>query len=596
MDSDATSRERDSALGFLLSRIDYERSLSVPYGLRQFKLDRMRQLLAHLGDPQAGLTIVHIAGTKGKGSTAAMIAAVLTAARYRTGLFTSPHMARLEERINIDGNPCSSAELVDLVARLRPIVEAMDAASPELGPGETGLTYFELTTAMALLSFADRAVDVAVLEVGMGGRLDSTNVCRPCVSVITSISFDHMQQLGNTLAEIAGEKAGIVKPGVPVISGVTEDEPRQVIQTIANEAGSPVRQLGVDFDYRYDPPRLVDQVSSLAHVDVQLAFSNPPVSYQRLGLTLLGRHQAANAAVALAALVEVQAQGFTIPELAIRRGLSQVRWPARVEVVARRPTVIIDAAHNAASVAALAGDAGRELRRATADPGVRHDPRQGRARHAAHAACAIRPRHPDALYEQSARRAAGRTSGGGRFIRRDQLPPGAHAEGGLDSRLRPGDARGFGVRRRVVLYRRRDAPRDRRSTAGRGLDGGAGIGLIAGRTDHFRLSAIPDQDLHAMNRHAVRRLDADSDASPADLHNGDGNRVANDDRLVRLSREHEHGSLQFVESGRLAAWNVSPREWAGVSRGAAEGEHGPRHSVMAASLGAGCVAIVSRRN
>jgi dihydrofolate synthase / folylpolyglutamate synthase len=352
MDTDPICRDRASALAFLLSRIDYERSLVVPYGLREFKLDRMRELLARMGNPQASLAIVHVAGTKGKGSTAAMIAAALTAAGYRTGLFTSPHMARLEERVNVDGCPCSSAELVDLVARLRPIAEGMDAAAAR-ATGETGLTYFELTTAMALMSFAGRSVDAAVLEVGMGGRLDSTNVCDPLVSVITSISFDHTQQLGNSLAEIAAEKAGIIKPGVPVISGVVDDEPRRVIRAAARAACSPLRQSRVDFDYAYHPPRGVEASEVPARVDVRLAFPDPPRRYDRLGLSLLGRHQAANAAVAVAALAELETRGFTIAEFALRRGLSSLVWPARVEVVARRPTVVVDAAHNAASVSAL---------------------------------------------------------------------------------------------------------------------------------------------------------------------------------------------------------------------------------------------------
>ena len=353
METDPICRDRAAALAFLLSRIDYERTPVGPSGQREFKLDRMRELLVRLGNPHARLPIVHVAGTKGKGSTAAMIATSLTAAGYRTGLFTSPHLTRLEERVNVDGCPCSAAELVELIARLRPIAEEMDHAAAASAAGETGLTYFELTTAMAFLNFTDRAVDAAVLEVGMGGRLDSTNVCEPRVSVITSISFDHMQQLGNSLAEIAGEKAGIIKPGVPVISGVIDDEPQSVIQAVARAAGSPLRQLGVDFDYTYHPPRRAERDSSAARVDVQLRFPNPPRRYEQLGLSLLGRHQAANAAVALATLSELETGGFAIPESAIRQGLAAVRWPARVEVVGRRPTVIIDAAHNAASVAAL---------------------------------------------------------------------------------------------------------------------------------------------------------------------------------------------------------------------------------------------------
>ena len=178
---------RDAALDWLLARINYERTLVAPYNERQLKLDRMRTLLARLGQPDAGMKIVHVAGTKGKGSTSAMIAAMLTAAGYRTGVFNSPHLERIEERFVVDGEPCAEAEFVALVDRLRPIVAAMDAEVE--GDPQGGPTYFEATTAMALVHFVERSVDAAVLEVGLGGRLDSTNVCLPMVSVITSCSI-----------------------------------------------------------------------------------------------------------------------------------------------------------------------------------------------------------------------------------------------------------------------------------------------------------------------------------------------------------------------------------------------------------------------
>ena len=202
----------DAALEFLLGRIDYERTTAVPYCRREYRLDRMRELLNRLDDPQRTYPIVHVAGTKGKGSTAAMIAGILTAAGYRTGLYSSPHLDRMEERVAIDGQSCSSGELVELIERVWPAVSAMDRCADQ-GDGPGRPTYFEITTAMALVQFARRAVDAAVLEVGMGGRLDSTNVCPTIASVITSISFDHTKQLGNTLESIAREKAGIIKPG-----------------------------------------------------------------------------------------------------------------------------------------------------------------------------------------------------------------------------------------------------------------------------------------------------------------------------------------------------------------------------------------------
>src|SRR5262245_48974556 len=256
-DSPKTSPQ-DTALQFLLGRINYEHSAAMPYGARAMRLDRMRHLLHELGNPQDRLPIVHIAGTKGKGSTAAITAAILTAAGYRTGLYHSPHLDRVEERLIVDGQTCPPAEFVELIQQVRPVAEAMDRlTSPPAEPAPTpppaggqclsySPTFFELTTAIALLHFVRRAVDAVVLEVGLGGRLDSTNVCRPRVTVITNISFDHTRQLGNTLAKIAREKAGIIKPGVPVVSGVLTDEPRWVIEQVAAAAGSPLRQLGVE--------------------------------------------------------------------------------------------------------------------------------------------------------------------------------------------------------------------------------------------------------------------------------------------------------------------------------------------------------------
>src|SRR4051794_26122956 len=229
---------QDEATRFLLSRVDFERTINVPYPQRDFRLDRMRRLLARLGDPQHGLRVVHIAGTKGKGSTAAAIASILRAAGSRTGLYSSPHLDGVEERLAIDGEPCPPHELAALINRIRPVIEIMDR-EPLDGPSASNRpTYFEIITSLAFLRFAEQNVEAAVVEVGLGGRLDSTNVCQPLVAVITSISFDHMQQLGNTLALIAREKAGIIKPGVPVVSGVTESEPREIIAAIARNRGA----------------------------------------------------------------------------------------------------------------------------------------------------------------------------------------------------------------------------------------------------------------------------------------------------------------------------------------------------------------------
>jgi dihydrofolate synthase/folylpolyglutamate synthase len=346
----------------LYGRLNYERPHA---GMRRrwaLNLDRMERLLAGLGDPQDALRIVHVAGTKGKGSTATMIAAVLTSAGLRTGLYTSPHLEQLEQRMQIDGRCCTSDELAALVEAVRPVVENIDAKSA--GDVLAQPTFFEITTAMALLYFHTQRVDAVALEVGLGGRLDSTNVCTPRVSVITSISFDHMEQLGKTLALIAGEKAGIIKPGVPVITGVTQSEPLEVIESIARERGAPLRRLGREFDYTYFLP---DSASAPARIEFNSAPAPAPApdalrsedsasrltAAHQLELGMWGRHQAANAAVALEALLELRRQGWELPDAAIRAGLRSARCPARVEVLSLRPAVIVDVAHNVASIAAL---------------------------------------------------------------------------------------------------------------------------------------------------------------------------------------------------------------------------------------------------
>jgi dihydrofolate synthase / folylpolyglutamate synthase len=397
--SDSRSARHDAALRFLLGRIDYERTLSMPCAEEAFKLDRMRELLRRLGNPQERIPTVHVAGTKGKGSTAAMIAAILSAAGYRSGLFTSPHLDRIEERIAVGGEPCTAEELADLVELVRPEVEAMsrrtnipvcqnvpdrqgDRQECLSSSHDHGPTYFEIVTAMAFCHFVRRRVDAAVLEVGLGGRLDSTNVCTPCVSIITSISFDHTGQLGDTLAAIAAEKAGIIKPGMPVISGVVAEEPREVIRCIARQNGCRLAELGVDFDFDYHPPHHLERAASPARFDYsrELPANSRELTANSRELTapgnaersqrtyrellapgylsdvaigLIGRHQAANAALALATVEELRQAGWTVPEAAVRRGLAEMVWPARVEVVARRPAVVLDAAHNAASIAAL---------------------------------------------------------------------------------------------------------------------------------------------------------------------------------------------------------------------------------------------------
>lgn len=339
---DSSPFAAEEARRFWYNLINYEQRSPEAADL---KLDRMRTLLARLGNPQRRLRILHVAGSKGKGSTSAMLAAVLRHAGYRTGLFTSPHLNRVEERFQVDGCPISGPELTTLLNEVRQCVQAR----PQ-GPGKSLPTFFEVATAVGLLHFVRRRVDATVLEVGLGGRLDSTNVCDPLVALITSISYDHTNLLGDRLASIAREKAGIVKPGRPTISGATPAEARAVITRICQQRRAPLRQLGVDFHYCDEPGQVTAEGIRRPRVEVTTWRRRWPV----LELNLLGTHQAANAAVAVACLEELRALGWHLPDEAVAAGLAGVTWPARLEVVGRRPLVVLDCAHNVASAAALA--------------------------------------------------------------------------------------------------------------------------------------------------------------------------------------------------------------------------------------------------
>ncbi len=330
----------DEALAFWFGRINYEQRSPKPSDL---KLERMQHLLDRVGNPQRDLHIVHVAGSKGKGSTSAMIASVLRRAGYRTGLFTSPHLCRVEERITVDDEPIRSAELTVL---LNEVARAVRALEPD---DRDAVTFFEVATALGFLHFARRRVDAAVIEVGLGGRFDSTNVCLPLVSVITSISFDHTRQLGNRLVQIAMEKAGIVKPGRPAVSGARDVEACQEIERICRDRSAPLRRLGEEIHYRHEPGRITPEAVRLPRVQVITDRQTWPA----MEVGLLGEHQAANAAVAVAVVEHLRDEGFHIPGEAVAAGLAGVNWPARLEVLGRRPMVVLDCAHNLASAQAL---------------------------------------------------------------------------------------------------------------------------------------------------------------------------------------------------------------------------------------------------
>lgn len=351
---------RDQAVRYLYDRINYERKIHVPYSERNFKLDRMRRLAERLGNPQDQLRIVHIAGTKGKGSTSTMLASILTASGKKTGLFTSPHLQRLEERIVIDGEEIPGDRLTAIVAAMIPVIESLESDDPV----DNRPTFFEIVTAIAFTHFHQQKVDHVVLEVGLGGRLDSSNICNPELCVITEIGLDHTRQLGDTLEKIAAEKAGIIKPGVPVVSGVTRPAPANVIRNRAKELGCDIFMSGDDYRFTCHPAEAIGQstatdLGSTQRPSEKMDFNwdtTPEGIHTALNdvdIAMMGQHQAANAAMAIAAANVLQSQGLELTESQLRRGLASATCRGRVELVARSPAVILDVGHNEASIRAL---------------------------------------------------------------------------------------------------------------------------------------------------------------------------------------------------------------------------------------------------
>ncbi|RJO63007.1 MAG: bifunctional folylpolyglutamate synthase/dihydrofolate synthase [Dehalococcoidia bacterium] len=319
-----------SVLDFLYSFVDYETSHQ-PRSPLNYDLRRMDELLARLGNPHLKARTVHIAGTKGKGSTAAMVASVLTASGYHAGLYTSPHLVDIRERMRVDGRLISRSEFVKLAGRLKPEVEAVNARA-----SYGRLTTFELLTALGFMYFADKRVDFQVVEVGLGGRLDATNVVKPEVCAITTLGLDHTDVLGDTLAKIATEKAGIIKPGVPVVSARQEAEAAEVIEEFCRR--NDARRILVGRDIAYSSRGEEDGVQSL-EIKGRLG------TYEA-ALPLRGRFQQENAAVAVGVLEVLAERGFSVTQKSIVKGLQKVRWPGRFQVIRRRPAVVIDGAHN----------------------------------------------------------------------------------------------------------------------------------------------------------------------------------------------------------------------------------------------------------
>lgn len=328
-----------TALKWLYDHVNHEQMRVVPYNSRSFSLDRMRKLLNQLDNPHKQIKFVHIAGTKGKGSTCAMVANMLMANGYTVGVYSSPHLVDLRERITIDGQVINYADLIDIFKLI---------ATAEKSLGKTPATFYEIMTATAMRYFADQAVDIAILETGLGGRLDATNVATPLVCGITGISLDHTNILGSDLATIAKEKAGIFKKNVPAVSIAQEPAVCQAMEEVAADKETTLEYTGqqIDFSYRFEANRELGP-------HTRVCLTTPTSRWEHLPVPLRGEHQAYNCGLALAILDKLKVNGFEMSDENVRAGLANTTLPGRMEQVWEQPRVIIDGAHNASSIQAL---------------------------------------------------------------------------------------------------------------------------------------------------------------------------------------------------------------------------------------------------
>jgi len=348
-----------AALDYLFSATDYEKMRRVRYNADTFSLDRMRRLLERLGSPERGLRSVHVAGTKGKGSTAALVHAIALECGLKAGLYTSPHLVDIRERIRIGREDIRPNDLARLIAAARPAVERL---RQEGDPA----TFFEIFTALAFGFFAEAGVDLAVVEVGLGGRLDATNVLRPDVSVITAISLDHVEQLGGTISSIAAEKAGIVKTGVPVVSQPQAPEAMEVVERACREVGAPLALVGREVTYAWSP------ASEGRRLGIRLSVRTPAAEYRDLFVPLMGEHQAINASSAIAAAERAGPLAGRLTPERVRAAFASVTWPGRMEFMPGErghglqaprgtPDILLDGAHNRASMERLAEGVSRHF-------------------------------------------------------------------------------------------------------------------------------------------------------------------------------------------------------------------------------------------
>jgi dihydrofolate synthase/folylpolyglutamate synthase len=363
----------EQALDYIFSYTDYEK-VPMPHALGSYDLRRVEELLSRLGNPHLKARSVHIAGTNGKGSTAAMIASALTYAGYDTGLYTSPHLSTIRERFRVNGRLITEAEFTDIVAKLKPEVEIVNQ---EATYGE--LTTFELLTALAFAYFSLKAVDFQVLEVGLGGKFDATNVIQPKVCVITAISLDHTQVLGSSLAKIAAEKAGIIKPGSTVICSPQTEEVALVIEEVCRERDAKLIMVGRDVTWHSLGTSGNQQSLEISGIKSKhgtrsessmrsergdrsksdMRSKHETRSTHKISIPLLGRCQLENAATAVAALEVLALKGFKISHDSITGGLAQVSWPGRLQVLSHSPLLVVDGAHNP--------DAARKLKQSLAE-------------------------------------------------------------------------------------------------------------------------------------------------------------------------------------------------------------------------------------
>ena len=348
----------DDQLKRLFGRINYERQ-NTPKAT-DFKLANMLELVGRLDEPHLKYPVIHVAGTKGKGSVCTYMGSILTASGLKTGIYTSPHLEVVHQRIAIDGEIIGDQQLLELLIRMAPVIDDMDDRSVDAGVSK--LTFFEVITAAAMLHFANEDVDVAILEVGMGGRLDSTNICEPELCVITNVSLDHTQQLGETVDRIAKEKAGIIKSGVPVVSGATHPEVVPVISETAELHTAPLFSMDQDFYCDSQTTGNQDSLGSprsnharvLNRFGVRGKVGGEAYEIDELEVGTWGGHQQQNASLAIAAVHILIGNGWSISQENVRMGLRRARLEGRTEVLMRQPTVVVDMAHNVASATALA--------------------------------------------------------------------------------------------------------------------------------------------------------------------------------------------------------------------------------------------------